>query len=122
MPSKDFSMMKNKDHYTKNRQAIAIWKRIGSFSDIPCSKCGQMGKIFIEEYDDWACIYCNEWYSEPCSNPKYPFCSTRPDTPYEVYWKAKDMPPDAASIKRWRQDNYSHKEKGRLRHEKLREE
>jgi len=110
--------MKNKDHYTKNRQAIAVWKRIGFFSDVPCPKCGQMGKIFIAKFDDWACIYCNEWSTEPCSDPKCPYCSKRPDTPYEAYWKAKDMPADAAAIKRWRQDNYAHKESGKLRHEK----
>lgn len=110
--------MKNRDHYSNNRNRLAIWKRIGFLSDIPCPKCGQMGKIFIDEYDDWACIYCNEWFTEPCNNPNCPFCSKRPDTPYAVYWKAKETPVDAGSVKRWRRDNYSHKERGRLKHEK----
>ena len=76
-----------------------------------------MGKIFIAKYDDWACIYCNEWFSDPCNVPKCPFCSKRPDTPYEVYWKTKETPVDAETVKRWRRDNYSHKERGRLKHE-----
>lgn len=109
--------MKNKDRYYINRKSIAIWKRIGFFSDVPCPQCGQMGKIFIAEYDDWACIYCNEWFSEPCNDPKCPFCSKRPDTPYEVYWKAKETPLCAEYVKSWRRDNYSHKERGRLKHE-----
>ena len=46
------------------------------------------------------------------------FCAGRPETPYEVYWREKESPSDAAAIKRWRRDNYAHKENGRLRHEK----
>ena len=46
------------------------------------------------------------------------FCNNRPDTPYEIYWKAKEEPAgDALHRKKWRQQNYQHKEDGRIRHQ-----
>ena len=56
-----------------------------------------------------------------CEDDNCPFCSGRPDTPYEVYWNEKESPSDSLARKRWRQDNYFHKENGRLRHEKRKE-
>lgn len=108
--------MKNRKNYLKSRKTKIIWNKIGDFSDNPCPKCGELGVIQIYKHDACACINCNEWLENTCADVNCPFCSGRPDTPYEVYWKEKETPSNALVIKRWRQDNYFHKEKGRQRH------
>lgn len=110
--------MNSREHNQKSRQARLIWERIGQFTDTPCPLCGQLNKIYIYKYDALACISCNEWLEEACTDPMCSFCAGRPETPYEVYWREKESPSDYSEIKKWRQDNYSHKERGRLRHEK----
>lgn len=110
--------MKNRKNYLKSRKTKIVWNKIGDFSDNPCPKCGEPDVILIYKHDASACIKCNEWLDNKCEDDNCPFCSGRPDTPYEVYWNEKESPSDALARKRWRQDNYFHKENGRLRHEK----
>ena len=112
--------MNSREHNQKSRQARLIWERIGQFTDTPCPFCGQMNKIYIYKYDALAFISCNVWLEEACTDPMCSFCAGRPETPYEVYWREKESPSDYSEIKKWRRDNYSHKERGRLRHEKKR--
>lgn len=110
--------MKNRKNYLKSRKTKFIWKQIGELLEEPCPKCGKMEQILIYRHDAVACISCNEWFSSTCNDPDCQFCSGRPDTPYEVYWNEKENPSNALSRKRWRQDNYMHKELGKERHEK----
>lgn len=62
----------------------------------------------------------NKWLEKVCTDPTCSFCAGRPETPYEVYWREKESPSDYSEIKKWRRDNYSHKENGKLKHEKKR--
>ena len=110
--------MKNREYNKKSREARLIWEKIGQSIDTPCPLCGQHSKMYIFKYDALACINCNEWLEKACTDPTCSFCARRPETPYEVYWREKESPADAAAIKSWRRDNYTHKENGRLRHEK----
>ena len=112
--------MKNREYNKKSREARLIWEKIGQLTDTPCPLCGQMNKIYIYKYDALACISCNEWLEEACTDPMCSFCVGRPETPYEVYWREKESPSDYSEIKKWRRDNYSHKENGKLKHEKKR--
>lgn len=112
--------MNSREHNQKSRQARLIWERIDQLTDTPCPLCGQMNKIYIYKYDAFACISCNEWLEEACTDPLCSFCACRPETPYEVYWREKESPSDYSEIKKWRRDNYSHKENGKLKHEKKR--
>jgi len=114
--------MKSRKNYLKFRKVKFVWSQIGMFSIGPCKKCGRMEKIQIYKHDAWACIYCNEWLDEACQAEDCPFCSNRPDTPYEVYWNEREkIFSDGLRRKRWRQDNYSHKENGKNRNEKKHE-
>ena len=113
--------MKNRKNYLKRRKRNYEWKQIGMFAINPtraCDKCGRLdGIIQIYKYDAWACINCNEWLEPVCSDPNCYFCSNRPAAPYEVYWDAVNgQKADGLMRKRWRQDNYAHKENGRRRH------
>lgn len=108
--------MKNRKNYLKLRKSKFIWRKIGMFSDSPCPNCGRMGRVQIYRHDAWCCIYCNEWHEKKCGDENCPFCSDRPDTPYEVYWNYREKPMDALERKNWRRDNYAHKENGKSRH------
>lgn len=108
--------MKNRKKYLKARKKQFRWQQIGMFSDKKCSKCGQNTLIQIYKHDAWACIACNEWHDEACNFPKCPFCSNRPQTPYEVYWSIDRELDSAIQKKNWRRLNYQHKKNGERKH------
>lgn len=57
-----------------------------------------------------------EWRDEACNDPKCPFCSTRPKTPYEVYWEMDTERGSALWRKNWRCSNYHRKKDGERKH------
>ena len=88
-----------------------------------CNICGQNTKYLIHKYDALCCISCNEWLEKACSNPECPFCSGRPETPYEAYYLLSEAEIGSAGRKkRWRCDNYQHKTDGMRKHIKRRNE
>ena len=91
------------------------WKQIGMFSDRKCKICGNSTLIQIYKYDAWACITCNEWLDKVCGSENCPFCSKRPETPYEAYWKEDTEIGSAGERKHWRRLNYQHKKAGEKR-------
>lgn len=93
----------------------------GWHSESVCEKCGKKTIYHIEKYDARCCMSCNEWLDEACSDSECPFCSRRPETPYEAYY-LEDVEAESAGIrKRWRRENYQHKTDGRKRHQRRRE-
>ena len=110
--------MKNRKNYLKYRKNQFKWKLIGWHSESVCAKCGEQAVYHIYKYDAWCCVSCNEWFDKACSDPNCPFCSKRPETPYEAYLLLADAKMnDAGKRKRWRCDNYQHKTDGMRRHE-----
>ncbi len=108
--------MKNRKKCIEYGSNKNIWKRIGETQEKICEICGRP-VIYIYKYDAMACISCNKWLDLKCDDETCEFCKFRPDTPYEVCWKEKESPSDGLIRKMWRQDNYQHKEDGRIRHE-----
>ncbi|MDE7206190.1 MAG: hypothetical protein K2N90_03360, partial [Lachnospiraceae bacterium] len=86
-----------------------------------CSKCGQKTIYQIYKYDAWCCTSCNEWLDEACSDPDCPFCSRRPETPYEAHFLSDVETGMAGWKKRWRQENYQHKADGMRKHKMRRD-
>ncbi len=113
--------MKNRKNYLKSRKKNFKWKLIGWYSDSECRKCGKKAILQIEKYDSWCCITCNEWLDDVCGDPDCPFCSKRPETPYEAYYYLTEIKKDGAYRKNWRRENYQHKTDGMKRHKKQRE-
>ena len=113
--------MKNRKNYLKARKKQFKWKTIGWPSESVCSKCGQKTIYHIYRYDAWCCISCNEWLDEICSDPNCPFCSRRPETPYEAYYLSDVEIGSAGEKKLWRRENYQHKTDGMRKHKKHRE-
>ena len=112
--------MKNRKNYLKAGKKKFRWQQIGMFSDVKCFKCSQNTMIQIYKYDAWACIECNEWYEEVCDSPQCPYCSNRPQTPYEVYWSFDMEKSSTMRRKNWRRSNYQHKMDGEKRHSERR--
>ncbi len=92
------------------------WYELGSYLNEKCQKCGQK-ILFMYQYDAHCCILCNEWLDSVCDDPNCSFCSQRPQTPYEAYYKI-EIPFDRKS---WRQEKYGHKTNGTKRHKKKKE-
>ena len=109
--------MKNRKNYLKSRKNYFLWEYVGMRSERPCRMCGHKSLMQIYQYDAWCCIDCNEWLEERCGYAGCPYCANRPDTPYEVFFRAKEGISNAELRKRWRRDNYQHKTDGRKRHE-----
>ncbi len=110
--------MKNRKNYLKFRKNQFKWKLIGCHSEAECTKCGQQTVYYIYKYDAECCISCNEWLEAGCQDPDCPFCSRRPQTPYEAYWLAETGAGSAGERKLWRRENYQHKTDGMRKHEK----
>ena len=110
--------MKNRKNYLKFRKKQFKWGLIGFHTGSVCSKCGQKTKYLFYKYDAVCCISCNEWLEEACSDPDCPFCSSRPETPYEAYYLEDIEAGSAEEKKRWRRDNYQHKTDGMIKHNK----
>lgn len=110
--------MKNRRNYLKSRKKQFKWKLMGWHSESVCSKCGQKTIYYIDKYDAWCCASCNEWLDEPCSDPDCPFCSGRPETPYEAYVLLDMDAGSAGRRKFWRCENYRHKADGMRKHKK----
>ena len=113
--------MKSRKNYLKYRRKIFKWNLIGWHSDSECIQCGQKTIYQIYKYDAWCCISCNEWLDAPCSDPDCPFCSRRPQTPYEAYFLAEPEIAGAGERKLWRRMNYQHKTDGKRKHQRYRE-
>lgn len=113
--------MKNRKNYLRARKKRFKWEKIGYLSkERVCPKCGENSMIFIDKYDAWACISCFEWLEKACGDPKCPFCSIRPKTPYDVYWMNELKSLSYGVNKRWRCDNYQHKTNGMVKHKRKR--
>ena len=109
--------MKNRKRYISYRTRRRKTERHGMFSLTPCPGCGKNELFFYYRYDANCCLGCNVWLDKNCGDPECPYCSNRPDTPLEALFL--EMPKQDAHIrKRWRRDNYFHKESGKLRKEK----
>lgn len=94
------------------------WTKHGSWLSGECPWCGEQKLFFYDRFDSICCLGCNVWLTKACSDPRCPFCSSRPETPLEALWL--EVPYDGRR-KDWSRDNYQHKADGRLRHEKKRE-
>ena len=114
--------MKNRKKILKAREREFKWiQREGMYFETPCPNCGEKKVVLIYPYDAKACTACDEWLDPKCEDPNCSFCASRPDSPYEVYWRYYEDQgtlPDARQRKDWRRDNYAHKEDGRMRHER----
>lgn len=113
--------MKNRKNYLKSRKKKFKWDKLGFHFGSECPNCGQKTVYQIYEYDADCCISCNEWFDAACGDPNCPFCSGRPDTPYEAYLQSDIEMESAGERKYWRRKNYQHKTDGARRHEKRRE-
>ena len=113
--------MKNRKNYLKARKKQFKWKLMGWHSSSICPKCGQQTIFQIDEYDSWCCITCNEWLDTTCGDPNCPFCSQRPQTPYEAYYFMEMEVGSAGYRKDWRRRNYQHKTDGMRKHKRKRE-
>lgn len=112
--------MNSRKNYLNYRKKQFKWKLIGWHSDSVCPKCGQKAIYQIYKYDALCCVSCNEWLEKACSDPDCPFCSRRPQTPYEAYFLFDMEIGSAGERKRWRCDNYQHKTDGLRKHEQRR--
>lgn len=110
--------MKSRKNYLKFRKKQFKWNLIGCHSESVCTKCGQKTIYCIYRYDAECCISCNEWICEKCSDPDCPFCSIRPETPYEAYYLSDIESGSAGKKKLWRRENYQHKADGMKKHKK----
>lgn len=113
--------MKNRKNYLKFRKSQFKWKLMGWHSGSVCSKCGQKTIYHIYQYDAWCCTSCNEWFEGTCSDPDCPFCSRRPETPYEAYFLSNMEIDSAGRKKLWRCENYQHKTDGMRKHKRRRD-
>ncbi len=110
--------MRNRKNYLKSRKRRLKWSQLGYISeDSVCPNCGEKSLIQFDRYDAWACMSCLEWLDTACSDPDCPYCSLRPQTPYEAYWLYDIGAGRAGLKKRWRCDNYQHKTDGMTKHE-----
>lgn len=109
--------MKSRKNYLKARKKQFQWSYIGwVVKDSICPICSGSPLVLIDQYDAWACISCNEWLDKACDDPDCPYCSIRPQTPYEAYFLT-DMEAGRAGLrKRWRCDNYQHKTNDMKKH------
>lgn len=109
--------MKNRKNYLKARKKRFKWSQLGYIAkDSVCPICANKPLIQLDQYDSWACIFCNIWLDEACGDPDCPYCSIRPQTPYEAYELADLEAGSAGRRKRWRCDNYQHKTDGMKKH------
>ena len=113
--------MKNRKNYLKYRKNQFKWNLIGWHSESACAKCGQKTIYHIYKYDAWCCTSCNEWLDTICDDPNCPFCSRRPETPYEVSFLSDIEINSAGRKKHWRRENYQHKTDGMRKHKKRRD-
>lgn len=112
--------MKNRKNYLRARKRKLKWTQLGCISQNgACPICGEKALIQFDQYDAWACMSCMEWLDEACGDPQCPYCSIRPETPYDACVLNGT---DAGLKKRWRCDNYQHKTDGRAKHEKRRKQ
>lgn len=112
--------MKNRKNYLKARRRKLKWKQLGYISpNGVCPNCGETSLIQFDRYDAWACMSCMEWLDAACGDPDCPYCSIRPETPYDAYVLNGA---DAGLRKRWRCDNYQHKANGMARRETRRQQ
>ena len=110
--------MKNRKNDLKARKKYFQWKQLGYIAkDSICPICGEKSLIEFDRYDAWACMSCLEWLDAACGDPKCPYCSMRPSTPYEAFDLYSSEAGRAGIKKRWRCDNYHHKTNGMARHE-----
>lgn len=107
--------MNRRNKINKARKNQYKWKQIGMFSERKCEVCGKNTLIQIYKYDAWACTTCNVWVDKACADVDCPFCSNRPETPYEAYWKVDIETGNAGDRKHWRRLNYQHKKSGEKR-------
>lgn len=115
--------MKNRKNYLKARKKQFKWKQFGFISDNQiCPNCGAKTMVLFDRYDAWACMSCLEWKEPACGDPKCPFCSIRPQTPYDAYHLNDVGAGSAEQKKRWRRDNYQHKTNGMIKHHRQRQQ
>ncbi len=115
--------MKNRKIYLKSRRKKLKLNKIGYHYRSICEKCGQEEIYLIYEYDALCCLSCNEWLEKACSDPNCPFCSNRPDTPYEFLFDFLNSEFNNVGVKKLRRcENYQHKTNGMLKHKKRRED
>ena len=110
--------MKSRKRYLQHRKKQFKWEQIGWHSESVCARCGQKTIYHIYKYDAWCCASCNEWLDQACSDPNCPFCSRRPETPYEAYYLWDIEACSAGRKKLWRCENYQHKTDGMRKHKK----
>ena len=108
--------MKNRKNYLKARKKQFKMSQIGWVINEKCPECEEKAMILIYKHDALACMACNEWKDKACDDPKCPLCSTRPQTPYEVYWNYEAGVNSSLERKQWRRFNYQHKQDGARRH------
>ena len=48
----------------------------------PVCSCGN-NPTYVEKHDAYACLICNKWLDNKCSDNKCEFCSSRSEKPFK---------------------------------------
>lgn len=94
------------------------WDRFGSWLGGKCPQCGEEKLFFYDKYDAICCVNCNVWFSKKCDVQHCPFCSSRPETPFEAFFYDEER---NLMVKEWHRNNYQHKTSGQKKHEHKRD-
>ncbi|HEX9060390.1 MAG TPA: hypothetical protein VF941_09440 [Clostridia bacterium] len=73
----------------KNNGEVVLsgkWKFGGRLLDEKCEVCGYT-IVYFDKYDAEFCPNCNEWLASNCGDPNCSYCSKRPGTPFEEFYK-----------------------------------
>ena len=85
-----------------------------------CPFCEKNTIFLINCHDAKACLSCNQWLEQACSDPNCPYCVNRPDTPLGAFafMKEKIQREKQLLRKDLLRKNYQHKHDGESRHQK----
>lgn len=111
--------MKNRKRFLQYQKNIRRRLKHGMELSGECPWCGEANLFHYDKYDAKCCLNCDIWLDKACDDPKCPYCFGRPKTPSEAFFLEENN--DSYKKERLRK-NYQHKNDGRLRHMRKREE
>ncbi|OPZ85223.1 MAG: hypothetical protein BWY74_03982 [Firmicutes bacterium ADurb.Bin419] len=73
----------------KRRREVVLcgkWRIGGILLKEKCEVC-DYPIVYFDKYDAEFCPNCNVWLAKNCGDPNCSYCSKRPDTPFEEFYK-----------------------------------
>lgn len=113
----------NRKKYLRNKAKIKKMNKYGIWIKYAeCPECGEESQFYFYRYDAVCCMSCDIWIDKACVDPNCPFCSIRPDTPYDaLYLENEVYYMEGEDRKLLRRQNYQNKNDGKEHHLRKRE-